>query len=68
MAELKINVKSTTVRGVCKEVRKVLLKTIYTIDGRYGDGEERKKNLGSYYERVQSIINFLYNEGDMPLR
>ena len=68
MAELKINVKSTNVRGVCKEIRKVLLKTIYTIDGRYGDGEERKKNLGSYYERVQSIINFLYNEGDMPLR
>lgn len=68
MAEIKINVKATTVRGVCKEIRKVLLKVIYTIDGRYGDGEERKKNLGSYYERVQLIINFLYDEGDMPLR
>lgn len=68
MAEVEISLRSTTVRGVCKEVRKILLKTIYTIDGRYGDGEERKKNLGSYYNKVQSIINFLYNEGDLPLR
>lgn len=67
MAQIEINLKSTTVRGVCKEVRKILLKTIYTIDGRYGEGEERKKNLGSYYEKVQKIINFLYNEGDLPL-
>lgn len=68
MAEIKINLRSTTVRGICKEVRKILLKTIYTIDGRYGDGEERKRNLGSSYEKVQSIINFLYQEGDLPLR
>lgn len=67
MAEIKINLRSTTVRGICKEVRKILLKTIYTIDGKYGDGEERKRNLGSSYEKVQSIINFLYNEGDLPL-
>lgn len=68
MAEIKINLRSTTVRGICKEVRKILLKTIYTIDGRYGDGEERKRNLGSSYEKVQAIINFLYQEGDLPLR
>lgn len=67
MAEIKINLRSTTVRGICKEVRKILLKTIYTIDGKYGDGEERKRNLGSSYEKVQAIINFLYNEGDLPL-
>lgn len=67
MAEIKINLRSTTVRGICKEVRKILLKTIYTIDGKYGDGEERKRNLGSSYEKVQAIINFLYNEGDIPL-
>lgn len=67
MAEVQINLKSTTVRGVCKEARKILLKVIYTIDGRYGEGEERKKNLGSSYQKVQSIINFLYNEGDLPL-
>lgn len=67
MAEIKINLRSTTVRGICKEVRKILLKAIYTIDGKYGDGEERKRNLGSSYEKVQAIINFLYNEGDLPL-
>lgn len=67
MAEIQINLKSTTVRGICKEARKILLKVIYTIDGRYGEGEERKKNLGSSYQKVQSIINFLYNEGDLPL-
>ncbi len=67
MSELEIPLKAVTVRSACKEIRKVLLKTIYTIDGKYGEGEERKQNLGSYYKRVQSIINFLYNEGDMPL-
>ena len=67
MSEIEIPIKAVTVRGACKEIRKVLLKVIYTIDGRYGEGEERKRNLGSYYKRVQAIINFLYNEGDMPL-
>jgi len=28
-----------------------------TIAGKYGNGEERKRKLGVYYERVQNIIN-----------
>lgn len=67
MAEIEIPIRSVTVRSACKEMRKILLKVIYTIDGKYGDGEERRRRLGASYEKVQAIINILYNEGDLPL-
>lgn len=67
MAEVEIPIRAVTVRSACKEVRKILLKVIYTIDGKYGDGEERRRRLGASYEKVQAIINLLYSEGDLPL-
>ena len=30
------------------------------IYGKYGNGEERKQNLGNYYEETQNIINDMY--------
>lgn len=67
MEQVYINLKSTSVRRCLKEARKLMLLAIYTIDGKYGNGEERKQKLGTNYEKVQSIINFLYQEGDLPL-
>lgn len=67
MAEVEIPIRAVTVRSACKEVRKILLKVIYTIDGKYGDGEERRRRLGASYDKVQAIINILYSEGDLPL-
>ena len=31
-----------------------------TVNGKYGNGEERKKNLGKLYESVQTVINERY--------
>lgn len=31
------------------------------IYGRYGNGDERKEKLGEYYDRVQDIVNDMYN-------
>lgn len=30
------------------------------IAGEYGNGEDRKKNLGSDYERVQALVNYMF--------
>ena len=32
-----------------------------TVNGKYGNGDERKKNLGKLYESVQIVINERYN-------
>ena len=34
-----------------------------TLSGEFGDGEERKKNLGPIYDDVQHQINLLYGGG-----
>lgn len=44
-----------------KEIVKLLNYTINTINGKYGNGEDRKKALGKYYSNVQKIINYMYN-------
>jgi hypothetical protein len=67
MNELLLDTKGVTVKGVCRDIRKTLLLVIRTIDGCYGDGEERRKRLGKKYDEVQRIINYLYIEGDLPL-
>lgn len=36
---------------------------IDTLDGMYGNGDERKKRLGSYYNDVQEIINTYVGKG-----
>ena len=33
-----------------------------TLRGEFGNGEERKKRLGKYYNQVQSIINKMYSK------
>lgn len=35
-----------------------------TLKGAFGNGEERKKKLGVYYDKVQRIINILYEKGN----
>lgn len=67
MKELLIDTKGSSVKSICRDVRKTLLLVIRTLEGYYGDGEERKKRLGAKYDDVQRIINFLYQEGDLPL-
>lgn len=44
-----------------KEIVKLLNYTINTINGKYGNGEDRKKALGKYYSNVQKLINYMYN-------
>lgn len=46
-----------------KRARSILSKTINTLSGAYGSGEERKIKLGSDYEIVQGIINLLSRGG-----
>lgn len=51
-----------------KSFNKVTLKdllymAIDTLDGMYGNGDDRKKRLGSYYNDVQEIINDYYGKG-----
>ena len=38
------------------------------IEGVYGNGEEREKNLGSKYERVQQRVNAYYNIAEEVIR
>lgn len=48
-----------------KEMVKILNYTINTINGKYGNGDDRKKALGKYYNNVQKIINYLYDNNLM---
>lgn len=68
MDEVIINLsKYTNMTSALKRVRSVMTKTINTIAGKYGNGEDRKTKLGADYELVQSIINLLY-EGGLKLK
>lgn len=40
---------------------KLLQITADTLDGKYGNGEARKKNLGNNYKAVQNLINHINN-------
>lgn len=48
-----------------KEMVKILNYTINAINGKYGNGDDRKKALGKYYNNVQKIINYLYDNNLM---
>lgn len=63
MSYVKVSLKSKTGVKVLSEIKKLCTLTINTINGKYGNGEDRKAALGSYYTRVQNIINYLYKEG-----
>lgn len=63
MSYVKVALKSKTGLKVLTEIKKLCTLTINTIKGKYGNGEDRKAALGSYYDRVQTIINYLYKEG-----
>lgn len=40
--------------------RELLYMAIDTLDGLYGNGDDRKKKLGMYYNNVQEVINLAY--------
>jgi len=63
MSYVKVSLKSKTGLKVLSEIKKLCTLTINTLNGKYGNGEDRKAALGSYYDRVQTIINYLYKEG-----
>lgn len=63
MSYVKVSLKSKTGLKVLSEIKKLCTLTINTLNGKYGNGEDRKAALGSYYTRVQDIINYLYKEG-----
>lgn len=33
------------------------------MNGKYGDGDERKDALGKYYDQIQDVINYVYDHG-----
>lgn len=41
--------------------RELLYMAIDTLDGLYGNGDDRKKRLGKYYNNVQEVINLAYD-------
>lgn len=57
-----VKVKLSAANGIpaLKETVKLINYTINTINGKYGNGEDRKKALGKYYTNVQAIINYMY--------
>lgn len=63
MGSVKVTLSAANGIPALKESIKLLQYTIKTINGQYGNGEDRKKALGKYYSNVQKIINYLYNEG-----
>lgn len=58
---VKITLTSANGMPALKEAKTLLTYTINTINGKYGNGEDRKKALGKYYNNVQKIINYMYN-------
>lgn len=48
--------------GKNASAKDLLYMAIDTIDGLYGNGENRKKRLGKYYNKVQKLINIAYQE------
>lgn len=63
MSYVKVSLKSKTGVKVLIEIKKLCTLTINTLKGKYGNGEDRRAALGSYYTRVQNIINYLDKEG-----
>ena len=63
MGSVKVTLSATNGIPALKEAVKLLNYVIKTINGQYGNGDERKKALGKYYSNVQKIINYMYNEG-----
>ena len=63
MSYVKVPLKSKTGLKVLTEIKKLCTLTINTLNGKYGNGEDRKAALGSYHTRVLDIINYLYKEG-----
>ncbi len=63
MSYVKVPLKSKTGLKVLTEIKKLCTLTINTLKGKYGNGEDRRAALGSYYTRVQDIINYLDKEG-----
>ena len=35
------------------------------IRGDFGNGAERRKNLGSNYDKVQAVVNKMYRNGNL---
>lgn len=60
-ASVKITLSASNGMPALKEAKTLLTYTINTINGKYGNGEQRKKALGKYYNNVQKIINYMYN-------
>lgn len=48
--------------NIGQENEKIKKLVVETLNGKHGNGEERKKNLGRNYGRVQHTINQLYNK------
>lgn len=63
MGSVKVTLSAANGIPALKEAVKLLNYVIKTINGQYGNGDERKKALGKYYSNVQKIINYMYNEG-----
>lgn len=62
---VKVTLNASNGLPAIKEMVKILNYTINTINGRYGNGDDRKKALGKYYNNVQKIINYLYDNNLM---
>lgn len=56
-----MTIKSDKAPAMLEEIIKILQLTIDTLRGYHGSGEYRKKSLGIYYNNVQSLINYIYN-------
>ena len=60
--EWEMTIKSDKAPAMLEEIIKILQLTIDTLRGYHGSGEYRKKSLGIYYNNVQSLINYIYQE------
>lgn len=63
MPEIQIDLSNPKAPAMLREAIIILQQTINTLAGDYGNGDQRKKALGDNYNKVQTIINFLYREG-----
>ena len=47
-----------------KPIDKIGLLAKEVLEGKYGDGEERRRNLGCLYDLVQTRVNYMVHERD----
>ena len=47
-----------------KPIDKIGLLAKEVLEGKYGDGEERRRNLGCLYNLVQTRVNYMVHERD----